>query len=433
MSWCFCLLLFLCLVTAAYFQSLPLWFCLLSRWRREAVRLLTKPRNTQARRGDVKASRPKSFRAGCSVTWKELTVGLSFRKRRVSDDPRQENHRTRHRVTDCICKVSAGIFDVTDKKKSNMLRRHLDATSSMIPMPRFRETDCSSKEEDDMIKLIPNLVKRIEENLKKTILKMEFDEFPSQYLQRDVFSHGIACGHHSKWAAQSRLASEVVRIIPAQPRRTCWTSWPEVFVNMSTTKNQLLCVTMNNFQTKKVWLTVNGQNHLPPRGADWRACALQKVHVFAQSSAKFWGSRRQPQFHDIWWTKAKSSHEAWHCNDGADQSVDIEWHVCPGNTSEQILHEATQKSCRRTGTNPRVFQTGSSSRARSTTLPTAEVKRCKWSVWTAQKKWSLMQQDSNLVLGVSLVQDRNRDGNTMSQGQLFIQQTGDGTHSLPWW
>ena len=40
---------FLSLFIAAHFQSLPLWFRLLSRWRKEAVRLLSKPRNTQAR------------------------------------------------------------------------------------------------------------------------------------------------------------------------------------------------------------------------------------------------------------------------------------------------------------------------------------------------------------------------------------------------
>ena len=73
-------------------------------------------------------------------------------------------------------------------------------------------------------------------------------------------------------------------------------------------------------------------------------------------------------------------------------------------------------SCRRTGTNPRVFQTGSSSRACSTTSPTMEVQRCKGKVWTARKKWPLIQQDSDLVIGASGVQDRKRLGNTMSRG-----------------
>ena len=41
---------YLSLFTAVHFQSLPLWFSLLSRRRKEAVRSLTKLRNTQARR-----------------------------------------------------------------------------------------------------------------------------------------------------------------------------------------------------------------------------------------------------------------------------------------------------------------------------------------------------------------------------------------------
>ena len=39
----------LSLFSTVHYQLLPLWFCLLCRLRREAVRLLMKPRNTQAR------------------------------------------------------------------------------------------------------------------------------------------------------------------------------------------------------------------------------------------------------------------------------------------------------------------------------------------------------------------------------------------------
>ena len=39
----------------------------------------------------------------------------------------------------------------------------------------------------------------------------------------------------------------------------------------------------------------------------------------------------------------------------------------------------------------------------------------------------MAQQDSDLVIGVSVVLDRDRMGNTMSQGQLLILLTGDGT------
>ena len=44
------LVLFLTLITAAHFYSLPPWLCLLSRSRREAVRLLTKPLNEEVHR-----------------------------------------------------------------------------------------------------------------------------------------------------------------------------------------------------------------------------------------------------------------------------------------------------------------------------------------------------------------------------------------------
>ena len=54
----------------------------------------------------------------------------------------------------------------------------------MIPMPRQRETDCSLKEDDDMtnllspgVKLLPNLVTRIEESLKKTFGKLKLINF----------------------------------------------------------------------------------------------------------------------------------------------------------------------------------------------------------------------------------------------------------------
>ena len=42
-----------------------------------------------------------------------------------------------------------------------------------------------------------------------------------------------------------------------------------------------------------------------------------------------------------------------------------------------------------------------------------------------------MQQDSDLGIGVSVVQDRNRPGNPKSQGQLLIFQAEDGTNALP--
>ena len=59
--------------------------------------------------------------------------------------------------------------------------------------------------------------------------------------------------------------------------------------------------------------------------------------------------------------------------------------------------KSPKNSCRRPGTNLKVFLAGSSLRALSTTT---KVMRCKANVWTARKKWALLQQDSDLFFGV---------------------------------
>ena len=64
------------LISAAHFESLPLWFRLPSRWRREAVHLLTKPRNTQARRPEGK----RVLALAGVRHQKKLTVDLTSRK-----------------------------------------------------------------------------------------------------------------------------------------------------------------------------------------------------------------------------------------------------------------------------------------------------------------------------------------------------------------
>ena len=73
---CFVVAGFQGLITAAHFESLPLWFRLPSRWRREAVHLLTKPRNTQARRPEGK----RVLALAGVRHQKKLTVDLTSRK-----------------------------------------------------------------------------------------------------------------------------------------------------------------------------------------------------------------------------------------------------------------------------------------------------------------------------------------------------------------
>ena len=69
-------------------------------------------------------------------------------------------------------------------KRKQMPRLHLHATSSIISMSRHRETDWQSKEDVDMtyllspgVKLLPNWVTRIEENLMKTFGKLNLTHF----------------------------------------------------------------------------------------------------------------------------------------------------------------------------------------------------------------------------------------------------------------
>ena len=56
-------------------------------------------------------------------------------------------------------------------------------------------------------------------------------------------------------------------------------------------------------------------------------------------------------------------------SDITGQTIDMEWRVCLGDTSVQILQKL-QGFTLETGTHLRVFQTGSSSRACSATSPT---------------------------------------------------------------
>ena len=78
------------LITAAHFESLPLWFRLLSRWRREAVRLLTKPRKTQARRQSHSGSGRRVFALAAARHAKSSPL-ISAQDQTQSDVKDQEN------------------------------------------------------------------------------------------------------------------------------------------------------------------------------------------------------------------------------------------------------------------------------------------------------------------------------------------------------
>ena len=77
---------------------------------------------------------------------------------------------------------------------------------------------------------------------------------------------------------------------------------------------------------------------------------------------------------------------------------------CANTTKPQSIHVGNwARTCK-------TFQTGWFPRACSTTSPTGKVGRCKINVQLKRKEWPLTQQDADLVIGVSVVQDRNRRG-----------------------
>ena len=75
----------------SHFQPLPPWFRLVGRWRTEAVRLLTKPRNTQARR-QCRSQWAKEFSRWLQYDMKKRAACLSqLKKRRNPMSEGQEN------------------------------------------------------------------------------------------------------------------------------------------------------------------------------------------------------------------------------------------------------------------------------------------------------------------------------------------------------
>ena len=106
-------------------------------------------------------------------------------------------------------------------------------------------------------------------------------------------------------------------------------------------------------------------------------------------------------------------------NDIAGQSIDIERHLCLGDTSVQMLHKL-EVFMLETG---HASQTGSLSRACSTSL-TGKVRRCKMIVYL---KWQLTLQVSDMVIGFSVVQDRK--DLDMQNDHITSLRTVNGTNS----
>ena len=116
---------------------------LFSRWRRAAVRSLTRPRNTRARRQKSKPVGKKSSRAGCSATSKEVTVDLSSRSDAIrSRRPGDTGPGIGRPIAYPWFYQEFASHGTRGKENSIVHRRHLEATSPIIPLRKYRETDC---------------------------------------------------------------------------------------------------------------------------------------------------------------------------------------------------------------------------------------------------------------------------------------------------
>ena len=174
--------------TAGHSQSLPHWFRLLTRWRREGViRLTNEVSKFEGASSKIISRGNKRFRTGRIATSEELTLGSQIKNRRYAMS------KARHRATECISQVSThwetgrerfnnpmcvvrriqARYWVTDwhfamphresrshrttnvgleelpvecqRENNGVHRLPRDATSLKIPVPKHRETDCSQR------------------------------------------------------------------------------------------------------------------------------------------------------------------------------------------------------------------------------------------------------------------------------------------------
>ena len=137
---------------------------------------------------------------------------------------------------------------------------------------------------------------------------------------------------------------------------------------------------------------VNGQSSIT-RGAAWKHAHCKKVHVFSDSvllhKPRCVGSN---ECFNVLGTEGRSSHEKQPLHQlTLNGTCVLVIQRCKYCTS-------CKNSCWRPGTHLSFFQTGSSSRACSTTSPTGKARKRKTNVQLKRMKY--------LVIGVSVVQDR---------------------------
>ena len=90
----------------------------------------------------------------------------------------------------------------------------------------------------------------------------------------------------------------------------------------------------------------------------------------------------------------------------AGRSIDIDWHACPGDTSVQILQKL-QRFTSETGHGPESFPYKDVQRRHQL----GKLQGAK-NVQLKRMTWPLAHPDSDLAVGVSVVEDQNRPGRT---------------------
>ena len=190
---------FLNLFTAAHFRRFD--SACSADGEEEAIRLLTKPQNTRARR-QSQGQKAKEFSRRLECDIKSVHTLSQLKKRR---EPMSKARRTQasHRVTDRISQVLPGIRRSHGTKNSDVEgfcwtpegEQQNASSSSGRNEPQNPNAQASGdrlqsilKEDQDVmnllplgVKLLPTLVAKVEENLTKALRTVRFDKLSSQH------------------------------------------------------------------------------------------------------------------------------------------------------------------------------------------------------------------------------------------------------------
>ena len=186
------------LSTAAHVQSCAHWFRLLTRWRKEALLLLTKSRSPKWRhQNQVQKEKKLSRWPQCDIQAHLLISAghASGDRLNFPGDTGQPE------VTEAEAwKWNDNHWMSREQSASSLAGRNESQNLSARASGNLLQSPL--KEDDDMMnlfKLIPNLVTRVEENLKKTCGQLVLTNFPINF--------------------NVNTASEVVRTVPSQRPR----------------------------------------------------------------------------------------------------------------------------------------------------------------------------------------------------------------------